>query len=137
MRCDAVDVDTRHARNQLGILHHVERGEPFTADENLRIDISLRGEVFVTLRTGNTGIRLSCRTPSMQTHQRMYTCQEAVLITMDQLLLPPKRARVNSMLVQDMCPATNGATTCHFSGGMLWAQAPLGRGKQLRRPSCS
>ena len=60
--CDAVGVDTRHARvcpragaqvnqhqprlraicrtlKRLGILHQVESGKPFTADKNLRMDI--------------------------------------------------------------------------------------------------
>ena len=63
--CDAVDVDTRHARispragaqvnqhqqlphaisrtlKRLGILHQVESVEPFTADRNLRMDIIIR-----------------------------------------------------------------------------------------------
>ena len=63
--CDAVDVDTRHARicpragaqvnqhqplvhaisrtlKRLGIRHQVESGEPFTADRNLRMDIVVR-----------------------------------------------------------------------------------------------
>ena len=45
----------------------------------------------------------------MQTRKRRYTCEEAVLITMDQLPLPPGRAIVNTTLVRDMCPSTNGA----------------------------
>ena len=45
----------------------------------------------------------------MQTRRRRYTCEEAVLITMDQLPLPPRRASVNTTLVRDMCPSTNGA----------------------------
>ena len=63
--CDAVDVDTRHARiypracaqvnqhqpllhatfrtlKRLGIPHQVESGEPFTADRNLWMDIVIR-----------------------------------------------------------------------------------------------
>ena len=63
--CDAVDVDTQHARifpragaqvnqhqpllqaisctlKRLGIIHQVESGEPFTADGNLRMDIVIR-----------------------------------------------------------------------------------------------
>ena len=53
----------------------------------------------------------------LQTRKRRYTCEEAVLITMDQLPLPPRRASANTALVRDMCPSTNGATNCHFSGG--------------------
>ena len=64
--CDAVDVDTRHARicpraeaqvsqhqplvhaisrtlKRLGIPHQVESGEPFTADRNLWMHIVIRG----------------------------------------------------------------------------------------------
>ena len=66
--CDAVDMDTRHAHicpgagthvkqhqpllhaivctlKRLGILHHVESGEPFTADMTLRMGIISRGDL--------------------------------------------------------------------------------------------
>ena len=50
-----------------------------------------------------------CWTSPMQTRKHRYTCEEAVLITMNQLPLPPRRASVNTTLVRDMCPSTNGA----------------------------
>ena len=59
-------------------------------------------EAFETLRTGNIGTSPSYWTSPMQTRRRRYTCEEAVLITMDQLPLPPRRARVNTTLVRDM-----------------------------------
>ena len=131
--CDAVDVDTRHARicpragaqvnqhqpllhaisytlKRLGIPHQVESGEPFIAERNLRTDIVI----------GRGGLR---NAPNREyrdksilldaTHlnpQCMYTCGEAALITIDQLPLPPRRVNVNTTLVRDMCPSTNGAT---------------------------
>ena len=68
-------------------------------------------EVFGTLRTGNTEANSSCWTSPTQTRKRhRYTCGEAVLITMDELPLPPRRASVNTTLVRDVCPLTNGAT---------------------------
>ena len=65
--CDAVDVDTQHARifpragaqvnqhqpllqaisctlKRFGIIHQVESGEPFTADRNPRMDFIIRRE---------------------------------------------------------------------------------------------
>ena len=65
-------------------------------------------EVFETLRTGNIGTSPSYWTSPMQTRERRYTCEEAVLITMDQLPLPPRRASVDTTLVRDMCSSTNG-----------------------------
>ena len=70
---------------RLGIRHQVESGEPFTADRNLRMDIVVREEVSGTLLTGRSP---SCWTSPMLTLKRRYTCEEAVLITMDQLPLP-------------------------------------------------
>ena len=130
--CDAVNVDTRHARmcpragaqvnqhqpllhmitrtlKRLGIPNQVESGEPFTADRNLRMNVAIsRG--FRDAPNGNTETRPSCWTSPMQTRKRRYTCGEAaVLITMDQLPLPPRCASVNTTLVRDMFPSTNGA----------------------------
>ena len=105
--CDAVDIDTRHARicseagaqvnqhqplvhatsrtlKRPGIRYQVESGEPFTGDRNLRMDI-------VGWRGGprdapNWKYRrsLSCWTSSVLTLKRRCTCEEAVLMTMDQ-----------------------------------------------------
>ena len=46
----------------------------------------------------------------MQTHKKMYTSEEAALIMMDQLPLLVMHTSVNTTLVRDMCPSTNGAT---------------------------
>ena len=131
-RCNEINVDTRHARicpragaqvnqhqpllhaisrtlKRLGILHQVESGEPFTAERNLRMDIVIRRGSLRDAPDGNIGTSPSYWTSPMQTRKRRYTCEEAVLITMDQLPLPPRRASVNTTLVRDMCPSTNGA----------------------------
>ena len=39
--------------------------------------------------------------PPLPTLKRRYTCEEAVLITMDQLPMPPRRASINTALVRD------------------------------------
>ena len=101
--CDTVDVDARHARicpragaqvnqhqpllhaisrtlKRLGIPHQVESGEPFTADRNLRMDVSGE-EIFGTLRTESTERSRSCWTSPTQTHKYRYTCGEAAPIT--------------------------------------------------------
>ena len=130
--CNAINVDTRHARicpragaqvdqhqpllhaisrtsKRLGIPHQEESGEPFTAERNLRMDIVIRRGSLRDAPDGNIGTSPSYWTSPMQTRKRRYTCEEAVLITMDQLPLPPRRASVNTTLVRDMCPSTNGA----------------------------
>ena len=131
--CDAVDVDTRHARicprsgahvnqhqpflhaisctfERLGIPHQVESGEPFTAERNLRMDIVIRrGSLRDAPNREYRDKNHSYWTSPMRIRKRRYTCEEAVLITMDQLPLPPRRASVNTTLVWDMCPSTNGA----------------------------
>ena len=66
------------------------------------------------LRTGNKGTSPSCWTSPVQTRKRWYTFEEAMLITMDQLPLPPRRARVNTALGRDMYPSTNGAKNLSF-----------------------
>ena len=130
--CDAVNVDTRHARmcpragaqvnqhqpllhmitrtlKRLGIPNQVESGEPFTADRNLRMNVAIsRG--FRDAPNGNTETRPSCWTSPMQTSKRRYICEEVVLITMVQPPLPSRRASVNTTFIRDMCPSTNGAT---------------------------
>ena len=40
--------------------------------------------------------------------KRRYTCEEAVVVTMDQLPVPPRFTSANTTLVRDMCPLTNG-----------------------------
>ena len=70
---------------------------------------SLSGEdAFETLPTGRRSP--SCWTSLMQTRKRKYTYEEVVLMTMVQPPLPPRRASVNTTLVRDMCPSTNGVT---------------------------
>ena len=131
--CDAVDVDTRHARicpragaqvnqhqprlhaisrtlKRLEIPHKVESGEPFTADRNLRVDIVIR-------RGGLRDAPRECREKSIlldvapaDQQAQVHTCGDSALIKMDQLPLPPRRASFNTTLVRDMCPSTNGAT---------------------------
>lgn len=46
----------------------------------------------------------------MQSRKRRYTCEEAVLVTIDQPPLPLRRASVNTKLVRGVHPLTNGAT---------------------------
>ena len=46
----------------------------------------------------------------MQTRKRRYTYEEVVLITMVQPPLPSSSASVNTSLVRDIRPSTNGAT---------------------------
>ena len=130
--CNAVGVDTRHARicprsgaqvnqhqpllheisrtlKRLEISHQVESGEPFSAERNLRMDIIIRRGSLRDARKGSIGTSPSCWTLPMQTRKRRYTYKEVELITMVQLPLPPRRASVNTTLVRDMCPSTNGA----------------------------
>ena len=64
--------------------------------------------MFETLLTGSIETSPSWTSP-MQTRKRRYTYEEAALITMDQLPLLPRGASVNTTLVRDMCPSTNGA----------------------------
>lgn len=44
----------------------------------------------------------------MPTLKRRCNCEKAVLIMMDRMSLPPRRASANSPLVPDVCPSTNG-----------------------------
>ena len=89
----------------LGIRHQVESGEPFTTDRNLRINNGARRGFLQDAPN-----RESCWVSPMLTLKSRYTCEEAVLIAMDQLPPPPRRASVNNTLVRDMCPLTNGVT---------------------------
>ena len=86
----------------------MESGQPFTADRNLRMGIVARRgglwdapnreyrEKFILLDA-------TCDDPEAQIHLR----GGRVLITMDQLLLPPRSASANTTLVGGMCPLTN------------------------------
>lgn len=61
-------------------------------------------ELSETHGTGGIETSPSYWTPSKQTSKRNYTCEEAVIIAMHQLPLPPRRASVNATLVRYMCP---------------------------------
>ena len=132
--CDAVDVDTRHARicprsgaqvnqhqpllhaisrtlKRLRIPHQVESGEPFTAERNLRMDIVIRrGSLQDAPNREYRDTSPSCWTSPTQTRTRRYTYEEVVLVMMVQPNLPRRRASANTTLVRDMCPSTNEAT---------------------------
>ena len=87
----------------------MESGEPFTAERNLRMGIVIsRG----SLRDAPSREYKdkSCWTSPMQTPKRSYAYEEVVVITMVQPPLSPRRASVNTTLVRDMCPSTNGTT---------------------------
>ena len=104
---------------RLGIRHQAESGELFTADRNLRMDIV--GEVVSgTLLTGSMGRSPSCWTSPMLTLKRRYTCEEGMLITMDQLPFPPRRAGANTALVRDMCPLTKGVINLSLQQWKAW-----------------
>ena len=74
------------------------------------MDIVIRTEeVLGTRRTLNTATRATYEMEPTQTRTHGYTCLAAALVTTDQLRLPPRRASVNTTLVRDMSPSTNGA----------------------------
>ena len=118
--CDAVDVDTRHARiclragaqvnqhqpllhaisrtpKRLGFPRQVESDEPFTADKNLRIDIVVRrGD----LRDAPNRVHSAGRHPCRPTRAGTPARRQLVLTTMDQLLLPPRHTSANTTFVR-------------------------------------
>ena len=119
----------------LGIPHEVENGEPFTADQNLRIGIAvrrggLRNAPSMELRERSILLDVTNADPKAQIH-----CEQAVLIKKDQLPLLTRRANPNTMLVRGMCPLPiiTESQTCHFSNGTL--RASRGRGEWVHRPA--
>lgn len=94
----------------MGILHHVESEEPFTADINLRMAIVVRrsGLRDTPTREYRESLDILLWISPLQAHKRRYTCKETVLAKMDQLPLRPRHASVDSTLVRDTCPSTNG-----------------------------
>ncbi|CAN0507989.1 unnamed protein product [Laminaria digitata] len=129
--CDAVDVDTRHARicpragaqvthhqpllhaisrtlNQ-GIRHQVESGEPFTADRNLRMDIVIRREGFRDapnreFRDKSILLDVTHACPQAQVHLRGGSADQ------DGSAASTSEARKRHHYARPGCPLTNGVT---------------------------
>ena len=137
VRCpsgDTVDVDTGHARifiragaqlnqhqpllhaisrtlERLGVLHQLERGEPFTADRNLWMNIvvrsgGLRNAPKREYREKSILLDVTHADPQAQVRLRGRSADHD-----DQLPLPPRRASANITPVRDTYFSTTGVTT--------------------------
>ena len=113
-------------RKRLGNVRRLESGQPSTADRNLRMDIVVWGGGLRDAPDRSTEVNPHCWMFAIHTHKGRYTCEEAVMTTMNQLPLHPRRTIIGPTLVRHMCHSTNGA-----SGGKLWA--PRGRNSTSRQ----
>ena len=147
--CDAVDVDTRHARicpgavahvnqhhpllhaisrtlKRLGVSHQVESGEHFTADRNLRMDIvvrrgGLRGSEPRVQREAHPAGRDPCRPPSAGTPARKQCWPRWINCLYPRGIQAPTLRSSGTRVLRRTEPQAG-----HYSGGKLWT--PRGRG---------
>ena len=149
--CNAVGVDTRHARicpragaqvdqhqplvhamshtlKRLGIRHQEESGKPFSADRNLQMDIvvrrgGLRDAPIREYREKPILLDVTHADPQAQIHLRGGSAAH------DGSAASTSEARKRQhYVIRGMRPLTNRATqTCHLSSGKLWASR--GRGQ--------
>ena len=113
-----------HTLKWLGIRHQVERGEPFTAGRNLRMDIVVRREGLRDTpnreyREKSILLEVTHTDPQAQIHLR----GGSVLIT-----LYLRGAQAPTLRLSGTCVlGRTESQTCHFRSGKLWASR--GRGQ--------
>ena len=157
--CDAVDVDTRHARicprigaqmnqhqplllaisrtlKRLGIPHQVESSEPITADRNLRMDIvirrgGLRDAPNREYRVKSILLNVTHAYLQAQVHLRRCSADHDGPGAFTSEACKCQHQTHPGHL---FCRRTE-SRACHSRGGKLWA--PRGRGRQLQRPAGS